>query len=118
MLSFSELLLLFSFGSIGWYWLDAQRAYEQARSVAQRACREAGVQLLDDTVALARLRFRRQLNGHIGLYREFRFEFTADGAARFMGLLALHGRALRYIELGTHAPRMERDPPRGPDTWH
>lgn len=83
------------------YWLEAMRGRETARIAALRACREAQVQLLDDTVELVRLRLRRDAHGRLGPYREYRFEFTADGVARFRGTLVLQGRRVVRLELGS-----------------
>jgi hypothetical protein len=83
------------------YWLEAMRAREMARIAALRACREAQLQLLDDTVELVRLRLRRDAHGRLGPYREYRFEFTADGASRFRGTLAMQGRRVLRLELGS-----------------
>ena len=82
-------------------WLEAMRSRELARAAALRACRDANLQLLDDTVELVRLRLRRDVHGRLGPYREYRFEFTADGVARFRGSLSLHGRRVLHLELGS-----------------
>jgi hypothetical protein len=82
-------------------WLEAMRSRELARAAALRACRNAGLQLLDDTVELVRLRLRRDPQGRLGPFREYRFEFTADGAVRFRGTLTMQGRRVLHLELGT-----------------
>ena len=82
-------------------WLEAMRSRELARAAALRACREANLQLLDDMVELVRLRLRRDPHGRLGPYREYRFEFTTDGALRFRGSLAMHGRRVLHLEFGS-----------------
>jgi hypothetical protein len=42
-----------------WLWQNALRARERARELARGLCARAGVQLLDETVAVQRLRLRR-----------------------------------------------------------
>jgi len=91
------LLLL---GAVGG-WLEAMRSRELARATALRACRDANLQLLDDTVELIRVRLRRDAHGQLGLHREYRFEFTADGLSRFRGMLCLRGRRVLHLELGS-----------------
>ena len=52
-MSFSFLLGFLLVVGIGlWFWRDSLGAREQARAASTRACRQSGVQLLDDTVAL------------------------------------------------------------------
>lgn len=82
--------LLFLAG-IGWYWYDAMRALESARGAARRRCGELGLSLLDDTVVLTRLRARRNHDGRMALWREYRFEFTGDGNSRHGGEVVLFG---------------------------
>jgi hypothetical protein len=83
------------------YWFDAMRGYELARAAGQRACRDAGVQLLDDTVQLVRLRLGRTPDGRLRLRREYRFEFTDNGAARHRGQVTLLGRRVLHLALGS-----------------
>ena len=83
------------------YWLDAMRGYELARAAGKRACQEAGVQLLDDTVELVRLRLRRTHGGRLAWLREYRFEFSDDGAMRHRGQVTLLGRRVLHLALGS-----------------
>lgn len=81
------------------YWLDAMRGKELARAAGRRACEQAQVQFLDDTVELVRVRVRRDARGHLGLRREYRFEFSDDGADRRGGEIALLGRQVLRVVL-------------------
>jgi hypothetical protein len=99
MLTLTEIFILFLLVGGGWYWHDAMRAKELAREAGRRRCAEAGVTFLDDTVALARLRLRRDEGGQVNLYREFRFEFTGDGSARHGGEIALLGTRILRVEM-------------------
>ncbi|MCK7574719.1 MAG: DUF3301 domain-containing protein [Chromatiales bacterium] len=58
-----------------WFWRDSLGAREQARAASSRACQQSGVQLLDDTVALERLWWRRDRDGRLKLERLYVFEF-------------------------------------------
>jgi hypothetical protein len=87
-----------------WYWLEAMRNKEIARAAGKRACQQAEVQFLDDTVEITTRRLRRDANGQIRIYREYRFEFTADGAARYRGAMALLGRRVVRLELEPRGP--------------
>jgi hypothetical protein len=66
-------------------WHDALKARELALKASQRACRELDLQLLDETVALARVRLARDAGGRLRLYREYGFEFSARGDERYRG---------------------------------
>jgi hypothetical protein len=60
------------------------------------------VQLLDDSVALARVRPGRR-SRRLGLARLYAFEYTIDGSRRGAGYVALFGRELVDVDLITDA---------------
>ncbi len=72
-------------------WRDAMRARETAIEVCRRACRGYGVQLLDDTVALSRLRVVAGGRHGLTLRRIYEFEVSADGHTREGGCVTLTG---------------------------
>lgn len=76
----------------GAFWYDSAGARERARALGKTACRRLGVQLLDDTVGLRRIRPGRNARGRVCLVRDYGFEFSPDGAARLPGLIRLRGR--------------------------
>lgn len=84
---------------VGWAWLESARAREMAMGLAQKACEERDVQLLDQAVALRRigLSWRRQ---GLRVRRVYRFEFSEEGIARRTGYLVLVGLALEELSLG------------------
>ena len=72
-----------------WLWQNALRARERARELARGLCARAGVQLLDETVAVRRLRLRRVPGEGLRLERCYGFEVSVDGADRRRGSLNL-----------------------------
>jgi hypothetical protein len=94
-----ELATLIGLIAIGGYWLDALRSQEQARAAGRRACDHAGVQFLDDSVVLTRVRLKRDARGALAFWREYRFEFSIDGAGRHPGHVILHGQRMIEMEL-------------------
>jgi hypothetical protein len=82
------------------YWYEAMRCRERVRAAALHACRQAGLQLLDDTVEPLRLGLRRDVRGRLAFYREYRFEFTDDGSRRYRGRASLLGREVVELDLG------------------
>lgn len=88
--TFLGLLLI---GALIWLWMGALALREYAILTGQRLCREAGVQLLDQSVALERLRVRRTSTG-LALERRYHFDVSMDGADRYRGHLDLIGQRL------------------------
>ncbi len=94
-----EVLLLGLFGAGAWYWYAGMQAREQAVAVSRRACTDAGLQLLDDSVALRRLRLARNDNGQIQFQRDFRFEFSDTGDNRRPGVVRMLGERVEWVSL-------------------
>lgn len=94
----------------GWVWLDAMRARETATVVAKRLCAEAGVQFLDDTVAIARLGLGRHGGGTLSIRRTYSFEFSDTGDNRRAGSVTLLGGRLE----ATHMEPHRFEPPQPP----
>jgi hypothetical protein len=95
--------LLLVLGLAIWTWYDSLRAREFATRIAFETCTRQNLQLLDSTVALQHLRFRRNPDGRLGLQRAYQFEYSADGATRQRGFIILTGRQVQSI--GLAAPR-------------
>lgn len=83
------LIAMIVLGAIALVWQDALAARETARRASQRLCAEAGVQLLDQTVALRRLALARAGDGRLALRRWYNFDVSTDGSDRHRGSLRL-----------------------------
>jgi hypothetical protein len=94
-----HLLALLVVLGIGWLWLDGARAREMAVGLAQRACRDRGVQMLDQAVALRRIGLCWQGRG-LRLRRVYRFDYSEEGVGRRTGYLVLRGLELEEMSLG------------------
>lgn len=99
MLDFFDILWILLIGFALWFWSDSLRARERAIRVARRACREADVQLLDETVALARMRPARNDEGRMTLARLYRFEFSVVGDERRTGYVSMRGVRVDHAQL-------------------
>jgi len=86
-------------GFVIWFWLDSARSREIATGICRRACKQRKVQLLDQTVALARLSLRWTPQG-IRIRRVFRFDYSDEGVGRNVGHLTLVGIALEEFSMG------------------
>ncbi len=101
----NEILFLLVLLAVIWFWLDSMRARELALQAARRACKQQEMQLLDETVALIKLRLGRDDSGHVVWRRQFRFEFTHEGANRSQGEVGFLGRQITslYMDMGSFA---------------
>jgi Protein of unknown function (DUF3301) len=78
-------------------WQASLRAKERARHFAVGLCADAGVQLLDQTVSLQRLRIRRGDDGRLHWLRRYRFELSTNGSDRHQGSLdVMHDRLVAH----------------------
>lgn len=80
-------------------WVDSLRARERAVAAGREACRRYGVQLLDETVAFARLRLARDAAGRLRLRRTYVFEFSETGNNRRHGAIVMLGARLEDLRL-------------------
>jgi len=95
-----ELTALALLAAMGAWWWTAMRVREHAIVAARRACRSMGVQFLDDSVVLDRIRLRRDGRGTLRLWRQYRFEFTQSGGERCHGYMTLLGRRVVDVDWG------------------
>jgi len=95
----SEALALTFFALAVWYVFDALRAREAAVRFAREACKQHGLQLLDDTVQAVRLRLGRDAEGLARFRRTFLFEFSEDGFTRRSGSLVMLGGVVESLQL-------------------
>jgi uncharacterized protein DUF3301 len=93
------LITILVFALAIWVWLDSMRAREIATTACARTCQHLGVQFLDDTVVLYRLRLRRDALGRMQIYRVYRFEFTENGDSRHSGMASMLGTRLEELHL-------------------
>ncbi len=84
------------------FWWRTSEAKQIAHRLARRHCEQMGVQFLDDSVVLKRMRPQRHRRGQVVLQRTFCFEFASTGAERYFGEVVLLGYQLRTITLEPH----------------
>ncbi|MDQ1315113.1 MAG: hypothetical protein QG662_1222 [Pseudomonadota bacterium] len=94
-----EIILLVLFGAVAWYWYAGMQAREQAIAVGRRACADAGLQFLDESVALSRTRFARNSHGQLQFQRDYRFEFSNTGDNRRPGVIRMLGDRVEWVSL-------------------
>jgi hypothetical protein len=84
-------------------WSSAARAREAAQALAARICADAGVQLLDQSVALREIRPVRAPWG-LALRRRYSFDYSIDGVGRERGFLVYLGPSLESASVPTRPP--------------
>jgi Protein of unknown function (DUF3301) len=80
-------------------WADSLRARERALRAGRTACQRYDLQLLDDTVAFARLRLARDQDGQVKIARTYTFEFSDTGNNRRHGAIVMLGGELADLQL-------------------
>ena len=93
----NALIFLSLLGLALWFWVDSLRARERAGEACRRACQRCQVQLLDDTVALKKLGWRRNSAGRLCWERLYGFEFSDTGATRRQGSLVMLGKQVEVL---------------------
>jgi hypothetical protein len=86
-----ELILTAVLVLIGWFWWDGLNKRELAVRAARLVSQKAGVQLLDETVALKRIGIGRDENQRVRIQRQFGFEYSDTGNNRLPGYVYLLG---------------------------
>ena len=89
-MSYSTLNLLLALMLLIWFWRDSLRVREIATRIGRKACDSYGVQFLDQTVALQRLRLRWVHSG-LKLHRTYQFDYSLEGQGRRTGYLVMLG---------------------------
>ena len=95
----SEWLLFAGLGGLAWFWWDSLQKRELAVRAARTVCERASVQFLDDSVALSKMRLRRDSNHRATLYREYSFDYSSVGDDRQAGRIYLLGKTLLSADL-------------------
>ena len=99
----SWLALLLIAWLVGLWWWTSLKRRERAQVLGRNACQRAGVQFLDETVAMKGLRIIRR-RGRRYLAFDYGFDFSADGIGRRSGTLTL----VRYQPFQIHLDLEER----------
>ena len=94
------LILVLAAGAV--YFFQALRVRELALQAARRSCDREGVQLLDQTVSMQRMSLSRDVGGTWRVWRQFRFEYTVDGAERERGHVIMLGDRLQALVMAEH----------------
>ena len=103
-LTWADLLIVALIGVAAWYWFSSTRVRELAIAAARRSVEQADVQLLDQSVSLARVSMSRDRAGHWHIWREYRFDYSRDGLSRETGHIILLGQRLEAVLVAESPP--------------
>lgn len=95
-----ELFSLAILGGLAWLWFDSLQARDAGVQAARAACESEGLQLLDDTVAIAGLKPARNDDGRLMLRRVYAFEYSDTGDNRRRGSVVLLGHRVIVVNVG------------------
>jgi len=84
------------------YWYRAQRTREIALHAVRQECKRLEVQLLDQSVSLRALWFKRDEQGSLRLWRRYQFEFSSTGEDRYLGQVMMLANRVTNLELEAH----------------
>lgn len=102
----SSFIILLLIGLIIGFWFDTQHTLVRARTLCKQTCATLHLQLLDDTVALTQMRFRRNSRGTFVFQRTYTFEVTERGGnSRHIGTLVIRGKMLEMIAIPGYLQR-------------
>lgn len=94
-----SIIALLSLAGIIWFWFDSIKTKEIASHAAAKACSNIGVQFLDQTVSLEKLKRSRNKQGRLTFLRIYVFDFSIQGDQRFQGRAKMLGQRLIQIQL-------------------
>lgn len=94
-----EIAVVAALAAAFWFLWSSLRAREAANDAIRPACRAEGLLFLDDTVALERLRPRRDGDGRMALERVYRFDYSDTGSNRRRGTVTVLNATVLHVDL-------------------
>jgi len=82
-----------------WLWRTGQDSRETAIATAREICQRQGLQFLDGTPALQKIRPCFSRHAGPGLRRVYTFDYSADGVERKTGCIIMHNTQVSAVLL-------------------
>jgi hypothetical protein len=95
-----EIFSLVVLGALAWLWFDSIHVRDIGIRAAKAACAGEGLQLLDDTVAIASLKPARDDDGRLLLRRVYTFDYSETGDNRRRGSVVMLGQQVIIVNVG------------------
>ncbi|WP_373186993.1 DUF3301 domain-containing protein [Halopseudomonas sp.] len=102
MFDLGHVALLILAVAAGFWWWRTLGLRDRALAQVRQHCRQADVQLLDESIYLNKIRLGRSKGLRLALVRRYGFEFTVTGERRYDGYIEFHGFRPRHVELAPH----------------
>jgi hypothetical protein len=93
-----QLFILFLVSFLVWLWWHSTQLQKIAKNLAKKACEQADVQFLDDTVALKKIYLTKH-NKEFKLGRVYCFEFALNTNIRKNGFISFIGNNVNEVFL-------------------
>ncbi|EXJ11527.1 MULTISPECIES: DUF3301 domain-containing protein [Nitrincola] len=97
-----DLLVFLGIGVIALAWWNNLKAKEQALKAVMHYCDRHHLQLLDQSIALIKIRPARNETGRLHLQRTYLFEFTSTGDERYKGKAFMLGSSVYRLDVDAH----------------
>ncbi len=98
----TDLALVFLVITALGYWWHLMGIRNLALMLSKSHCKKLGLQLLDESLVMKKIRLKRADSGSIQVARVYGFEFTSTGSQRYSGEIALLGKSLLGFELSAY----------------
>ena len=95
----SSLALIFSIVILIWFWLTSMNCRGIALQTARISCANQGLQFLDGTVSLRKIRPYYLNADDLGFKRTYVFDYSSDGVSRHTGCVVLHNTRITSVVL-------------------
>ncbi len=99
MIDLGDVTLLFIVLLLAYITYSAMRIRELAFKTAARHCKQLNLQLLDQSVSIKSVWFKRDKQGAMRFWRSYKFEFSSMGDERYHGLVVMLGELAESVEL-------------------
>lgn len=97
-----EITLLIAVIVAAWFWLDSLSARDAAVAAGRQAAEKYSLQLLDETVAISKLRAARDSYGRLKIQRTYTFEVSDTGSDRLSCSVVLLGKRIERLDIPPH----------------
>lgn len=95
----SSLAILLLIAVIVWFWQANLHSRDIAVQTARGSCKAQGLQLLDGTVSIKRIKPYFRNSNDFGIERTYIFDYSGDGFSRQTGCVVMHNTIVRTVVL-------------------
>lgn len=98
-MAFGPLFLLAAITAVLLFWFETLRMREYVTRHCHRICKSAGLQLLDQSVALNGISLKRDRSRRWRIHRRYQFHISENGTDRYPGQMALSGNRIESVQI-------------------